>query len=198
MCVFTGSLSSSMHLNIQDVPVALARGVERITIVDYGGDLYPGLPRVTSPMSVWLPILKLPKVLFCWHVDLDRHSSLLEQLLWSGWQEPFTVSGVYTPGVFPLSDLTVHQFNRRDRGLVPLGDLERAWAGVQAVRVQLPAVPDRGLLDWYVEPVPLWAEHSVRSCLARKWRQSQLLAMPEEQVQLRLALHDSLGHRTLA
>ena len=187
-----------MHLNIQDVPAALARGVRDIVIVDYTGDLYPGLPRVVSPMSFWLPILKLPRVLGCWHVDLNRHSSLLEQLLWAGWQDPFTVSGTYTPGMFPLSDLTVHQFNRRDRGLLVLEEPAAAWAGFPRLDRVLPLLPEYRQGDWYVDPVPAWAEHSVRSCLTRKWRRSQLLAMPEEQVQLRLALHDSLGHRTLA
>lgn len=192
------------RIDVQDAPAAVRLGVGDFVLVDYSGDLYPRNSRQLTSYRQWLPVITAPQVLPVWHFDLHSHSSLLEQLLWSGWQGVFTVSGVYVPGLFPLSRSVVKNLNRRCRGIVSVPVLaapEELWAEDPlaqaqqiADRVVVPPLPRAE--DWAVNVVPpAWATSSVRNYLTRKWRLNQLHALGEEQVRLRLAWLDLSGHK---
>ena len=190
-----------LYLNVQDAPVAEALGVD-YTLIDYQGVLYPARPRVVFLPGTLLRYRSGPSLVRGYHFDLNSHSGVLEQLLWSGWRETFTVSGRYRATCFPLSQETVQGFDRVHRGIATVGATvepypNSVWAWDFHQWLQGLWAHTRWYAWQETEP-PQWATHTWRSYLTRKWRISPLRAVGEEQVRLRQVWHDLLGHKTPA
>ena len=191
-----------IYLDVQDVPEAIHRGYGEITLVDYSGDLYPELPRQEFLPRNLLWCRRIEPVQLGFHFDLSAHSALLETLLWAGWRQPFTVQGRYRPRLFPLSVETYRTFRLAPRSICTVGvDVPAGHDSVWQFNLEDWVRPLFSRTRWYPwaesEP-PLWAQHSWRNYLTRKWRLSQLHAIGEEQVRLRQVWHDLSTRKTPA
>lgn len=179
-----------IYLDVQDVPTAVRRGYRDITLLDYSGDRYSDLPRTGTKTSMLTKLIKTGTVSRAWHVDLHEHSSVLEQLLWSGWSEPYVVSGEYS-GVW-LSDITVQNLPR-GRGCVALTSVDQGLLGFESSwKGQEPEAVN--LNPWDVWEPPLWAPTSLRLWQYRMWRLRQYRGLSLEQVQQRLGYMRSVVH----
>ena len=179
-----------IYLDIQDVPAAESRGYTDIVILDYSGDRYTHLPRTGTKTSVLTKLIKTGTVSRCWHVDLHEHSSVLELLLWSGWSEPYVVSGEYTGNL--LSDRVAADLPR-GRGCAALTSVDAGWQGFESTwSGQEPEAVATNLWDTW-EP-PVWATHSHRLWQYRMWRLTQYRGLSLAQVQQRLGYMRSVVH----
>lgn len=173
-----------IYLDVQDVPEAKSRGYADIVLVDYTGAHYQDLPRVYTKTQEINTIIKTGTVLDTWHFDLTvpGMASVLEQLVYSGWQEPYTVNGVYVPELLPIRCEPQPGCGARRVG-TPVYPASVEYLQTEFIRgawedpVRFP--------PWALIDPPVWAKHTSRWVTHRKWRQGQLHALGAAQVGLR-------------
>lgn len=183
-----------IYLDVQDVPEANRRGYGDITLVDYSGELYSDLPRIHSKTDKIERIVRCGWVQDLYHFDctVPGITSILEQLVYSGWREPYTATGPYVTELLPIRFAPVAGQGCR---IVGTPDYPASVDGI------LEGVPRARNWEDYpgFDPVllvmpPSWAEHSVRQAMRRSRRQAQFAALGVEQVGLREEWLDLSNH----